>query len=99
MMEETRREQARILREATDNRKQIIEQARDDARGEAQKIIDEARVRIAEEKESALRDIRREVAILSVDVAEQIIRKELSTDAAQAGYIDRLVDEATRKAN
>ena len=99
MMEETRREQARILREATDSRKQIIEQARDDARGEAQKIIDEARVRIAEEKESALRDIRREVAILSVDVAEQIIRKELSTDAAQAGYIDRLVDEATRKAN
>ena len=92
MLEETRREQARILREATEGRKQILEQAREDARGEAQKIVDEARARIAEERESALRDIRREVA-------EQIVRKELSSDAAQADYLNRLVDEAVGKAN
>ena len=99
MLEETRREQARILREATEGRKQILEQAREDARGEAQKIDDEARARIAEERESALRDIRREVALLSVEVAEQIVRKELSSDAAQADYLNRLVDEAVGKAN
>ena len=99
MLEETRREQARILREATEGRKQIREQAREDARGEAQKIVDEARARIAEERESALRDIRREVALLSVEVAEQIVRKELSSDAAQADYLNRLVDEAVGKAN
>ena len=99
MREETRREQARILREATEGRKQILEQAREDARGEAQKIVDEARARIAEERESALRDIRREVALLSVEVAEQIVRKELSSDAAQADYLNRLVDEAVGKAN
>ena len=99
MLEETRREQARILREATEGRKQILEQAREDARGEAQKIVDEARARIAEERESALRDIRREVALLSVEVAEQIVRKELSSDAAQADYLNRLVDEAVGKAN
>ena len=99
MLEETRREQARILREATEGRKQILEQAREDARGEAQKIVDEARARIAEERESALRDIRREVALLSVEVAEQIVRKELSSDAAQADYLNHLVDEAVGKAN
>ena len=99
MLEETRREQARILREATEGRKQILEQAREDARGEAQKIVDEARARIAEERESALRDIRREVALLSVEVAEQIVRKELSSDAAQADYLNRRVDEAVGKAN
>ena len=99
MLEETRREQARILREATEGRKQILEQAREDARGEAQKIVDEARARIAVERESALRDIRREVALLSVEVAEQIVRKELSSDAAQADYLNRLVDEAVGKAN
>ena len=99
MLEETRREQARILREATEGRKQILEQAREDARGEAQKIVDEARARIAEERESALRDIRREVALLSVEVAEQIVRKELSSDAAQADYLNPLVDEAVGKAN
>ena len=99
MLEETRREQAQILREATESRKQIIEQAREDARAEAQKVADEARARIAEERENALRDIRREVAVLSVEVAEQILRKELTSDAAQAGYLDRLVDEAVTKAN
>ena len=90
MLEETRREQASILREAAET---------EDARGEAQKIVDEARARIAEERESALRDIRREVALLSVEVAEQIVRKELSSDAAQADYLNRLVDEAVGKAN
>ena len=100
MLEETRREQAQILREATESRKQIIEQAREDARGEAQKIVSDAREQIAAEKESALRDIRREVATLSVEVAEQLLRRELSAPSAQADLLDRLIDEAaSRKVN
>lgn len=100
MLEETRREQAQILREATESRKQIIEQAREDARGEAEKIVSDARAQIAAEKESALRDIRREVANLSVEVAEQLLRHELSAPATQADLLDRLIDEAaSRKVN
>lgn len=97
MLEEARKEQAQILREATDSRKQILEQAKTDAREEADKIVTEARARIAEEKESAMRDIRREAALLSVGVAEKILREELSSEKAQQAYLERLVDEVARE--
>ena len=97
MLEEARKEQAQILREATDSRKQILEQAKTDAREEADKIVTEARARIADEKESAMRDIRREAALLSVGVAEKILREELSSEKAQQAYLERLVDEVARE--
>ena len=97
MLEEARKEQAHILREATDTRKQILEQAATDARSEAEKIVAEARERIASEKESAMRDIRREAALLSVGVAEKILREELSSETAQQAYLERLVDEIVRE--
>ena len=97
MLEESRKEQAQILREATDTRKQILEQAKTDAREEADKIVTEARARIADEKESAMRDIRREAALLSVGVAEKILREELSSETAQQAYLERLVDELARE--
>ena len=40
-----------------------------------------------------MRDIRKEVAMLSLEVAEKVVRKELSTDAAQTAYVDSLVNE------
>ena len=67
--------------------------AREQAHVEAQKIIDEARARIAEEKEDALRDMRREVATLSLAIAEQVIRKELASDKGQQELVDKLVDK------
>ena len=93
MLDETRKEQAAILREATETKNRIIADAKDQAREEAQKLLTDARVQIAADKEAALQDIRREVALLSVSIAEQILRKELSTDAESRAYIDRMVDE------
>ena len=97
MLAETRKEQSVLLKEASETRKAIIEQSRAEAREEAEKILAEARVRIAAEKESALRDIRREVAMLSVGVAEKILRKDLSEEETEADYLAALVDEAARQ--
>jgi F-type H+-transporting ATPase subunit b len=55
--------------------------------------MDEAKVRIQEEKEAALRDVRKEVAIMSVAIAEEVVRKELSTDKGQMELIDRMIEE------
>ena len=74
----------------------MIAAAREQARIEAQKIIDEAKARIAEEKEDALRDMRREVSLLSLSIAEQVIRKELKSDDAQKQLVDKLVDDMSR---
>ena len=97
MLEEARKEQAQILREATDTRNKIIADAKDEAREEAGKILAEARTEIEAEKEAALRDVRKEVAVLSVSIAEKILRKELSEDKEQREYIDRMVEETVRE--
>ena len=96
MIEQTRLEQNRILNEAAEARDRIVAQAKEQATEEASKIIDHAKVEIAAERETALRDIRRQVAILSVNVAEKIVRKDLGTDAGQMELIDKLVDEVSR---
>ena len=96
MLEDARKEQAQILREATDTRNKILAQAKDEAREEASKILADARTEIEAEKEAALRDVRKDVAVLSVSIAEKILRKELADDRAQRDYIDRMVEEAVR---
>ena len=93
LLVEARAEQARILQEAAAQRDNMIAQAQEQAKEEAKKIMDEAKVRIQEEKEAALRDVRKEVAIMSVAIAEEVVRKELSTDKGQMELIDRMIEE------
>ena len=93
LVEKARKEQAAILKEAASSRDAMIEQAKVQARDEAAKILDQAKVQIAAEKESALRDVRKEVAVLSVAVAEKVLRKDLENDASRDELLGRLVDE------
>lgn len=94
MMEQVRKEQAAILREATETKAQIVAEAKAQARAEADRMIAEAKVQIEAEKESALRDVRKEVALLSVQVAEKVLRRELSEEGNRRAFIDQLIDEA-----
>ena len=91
---ETKAQQAAILQEAAAERERIIASAQNQAREEAGRIVEEARQRINEEKEAALKDARKELARISLAVAEKVVRKELSDDKAQKELVDRLVDEA-----
>ena len=50
---------------------------------------------IEAEKNEAIRDIRRQVAALSVDIAEKVLRKNLDEKQEQMEMIDRLLDEVT----
>lgn len=93
LVEKARKEQAKIMKEAAASRDALIEQAKVQARDEAAKIIDQARTQIAAEKESALRDVRKEVAMLSVAVAEKVMRKDLAQDSGRDELLRRLVDE------
>lgn len=93
LLAEARAEHTRILQEASAQRDSMIAKAQAEAKEEAGKIIEEARVRIREEKEAALRDVRKEVAIMSLAIAEKVVRKELSSDESQKEHIDRLIEE------
>ena len=81
------------MKEAAASRDSLIEQAKVQARDEAAKILDQARTQIAAEKESALRDVRKEVAVLSVAVAEKVLRKDLDDDSSRDELLGRLIDE------
>ena len=88
-------EQVRILKEAAEARERIVREAKEQAQIEGGKILAEVRRQIQMEKEDAIRDIRQQVAILSVDIAEKVLRKNLDTDKEQMAMIDRMLDELT----
>ncbi len=94
MLEETRRQQSAMLREATETKARIVADAKEAAKAEADKILSDAKLQIAAEKEAALRDVRKEVALLSVQVAEKVLRHEMAKDGSQRALMDQLVEEA-----
>ena len=71
----------------------IVNGAKDKATEEASKIMENAREQIALEKEDAIRQIRREVATLSVEISEKVLRKNLEKKNEQMDMIERLLDE------
>ena len=93
---EAREEQNKILKEAAEARNNIIRQAQEQARDEAAKIIAEAKVQIEADKESAISQIRSQVALLSVNVAEKVSRKTLATDKEQKELIETMVKESLK---
>lgn len=88
-------EQTRILNEALAARDTIIKEAKEKAQIVGHKELEEVKKQIQLEKEEAIRSIRREVATLSVDIAEKVLRKNLDSDQKQMEMIDRLLDEIT----
>lgn len=93
LLMEAREKQAQILREASETRETIVGQAQEKAREESARILSEAKAEIESQKQAAIRDIRSQVAELSVQIAEKILHKELSTSAEQTQLIDSLLDE------
>ena len=88
-------EQNLILKEAFATRERIVQEAKKQACMEGNKLLENVRNQIQAEKEEAIRDIRRQVAILSVDIAEKVLCKKLDNDKEQMEMIDRLLDELT----
>ena len=93
LLMEAREKQAQILREASQTRDTIVEQAQEKAHEESARILSEAKAEIESQKQAAIRDIRTQVAELSVQIAEKILRKQLTTSAEQAQLIDSFLDE------
>ncbi|MEI8271321.1 MAG: F0F1 ATP synthase subunit B [Paludibacter sp.] len=93
IVDNARKEQVKIMNEAAQMRDQLVKDAKEKAGIEAAKLVEEARKQILIEKEDAIRDIRRQVAELSVDIAEKVIRGQLDKKEEQMGMINRLLDE------
>lgn len=95
MLQEARERQAKIMQEAADTRDAIVEKAQEKAREEGARLLAEARQQIESEKQNAIRDIRAQVAVLSVQIAEKVLREKLSDDSQHMQLIDKLLDEVS----
>ncbi|MFA7115998.1 MAG: F0F1 ATP synthase subunit B [Bacteroidales bacterium] len=97
IMKSAEKEHAKILKQAMSERAQILLEAKTDAKKVTQKELEEVKRAIQVEKEEAQNEIRRNVAILSVEVAEKIIRTNLDDEKEQMDMIDRMIDEVMVK--
>ena len=95
ILQDAREKQAQLLKEATETRDAIVGKAQEKAREEGARLLSEAKAEIEAEKQNAIRGIRAQVAELSVQVAEKVLRQNLSSDANQMSLIDRLLDEVS----
>ena len=93
MVQQAREQQSAIIKDAGAVRDAIIAEAQNKAKAEAARIMEEANLQIEREKQAAIRDIRAQVAQLSVQIAEKVVRTNLSSDAQQMQLIDRMLDE------
>ena len=95
LLQEAHEKQAQILKEAAATRDAIVEKAQDKAREEGNRLLSEAKIEIENQKRAAISDIRKQVATLSVEIAEKILREKLGSDKAQMDLIDRMLDEVS----
>jgi F-type H+-transporting ATPase subunit b len=93
ILAEARMERDGMLKETKQTSEKILKEARDKAGVEAKRMIDAAREQIENEKVSAVAELRKQVAELSVDIAEKILREKLKDDKQQKELMDKLMKD------
>jgi len=93
VLREARMERENLLKEAREAKEKIIEDAREKAGQESEKIMEAARTAIINEKMAAVNEIKQQVAFLSVEIAEKILRQKLSDSREQKELIDKMIRE------
>ena len=93
ILQEAREKQAAFLKEATATRDAIIAKAENQAKDRGAQLINDAKAEIEQEKQQAIREIRGQVAELSVKIAEKIIKQQLATDDKQMELINKILDD------
>lgn len=93
ILQAAREKQAQILKEASETRDAIVEKAHEKAKDESSRLISEAKAEIEVEKQNAIRDIRTQVAELSVQIAEKVVREKLSSEDSQMELINKLLND------
>ncbi|MGZ3866871.1 MAG: F0F1 ATP synthase subunit B [Bacteroidia bacterium] len=95
IMAEARNERDAMLKDARETKDAIVAEAKTKAKQEADKLISQARETINAEKLAAIAELKAQVATLSIDIAEKILKEHLSSDDKQRSLVNNLVKEVT----
>lgn len=96
-MAEARHQQADMLAEANKMKTQIIEEARNEAKKEARKVMDAAKLSIEQNRKEAEKSLRDQVSRYALEIADQVTRTQLKNDRSQQQLVDNLLDELETK--
>ncbi|MBW7845352.1 MAG: F0F1 ATP synthase subunit B [Bacteroidia bacterium] len=95
LLNEARAERDRLLKEAGEMKDQILAKAKNDAKAEGDKMIAAAKDAIEREKLTAMNQLKTQVAILSVEMAEKVLRKQLEDRAQQEAFVNDTIKSIT----
>ncbi len=93
LLRDARDERDKILRDARDAASRLHDQAQADSKKNADRIIEDAKAIIQTEKQAALRDVKAQVAMFSLDIAEKLIKNNLKDDKAQKELADTFIKD------
>ena len=92
LLAKAREERATLIKEAKEASEKMIAEAKDKAKSEYERIVADAQVAINQQKNAALTEVKNQVGSLVVEVAEKVLRRELTNKAEQETYIKQLAD-------
>lgn len=95
LLKEARAEREAMLKEAREMKNKMIEDAKTEAQEEASKLVAQAQASIEAERKAAIADLKSQVANLSIDIAEKVVKDELSNKGKQEKLVESLLGDAT----
>ena len=95
ILKEARVERETMLKEARDIKNKMITDAKDEAQVQASKLIEQAQAAIQSEKKAAISELKNQVAELSVNIAEKVLKEELSNKDKQLSIVEDMLSKAT----
>jgi F-type H+-transporting ATPase subunit b len=93
LLKEARAERETLLKEAREIKDRLIAESKDQAKVEGDKMIKQAQATIESEKKAAVADIKNQVAELSVNIAEKVIKEQLSNKDKQLKLVDDMLGD------
>ena len=93
LLKQARGERDQILKEAKELKDQIVNDAKDAAKAEGDKMLEKARIEIESQKNAALSEVKNQVATLSIEIAEKVLRKQFEDSGKQEALVSELLKD------
>ncbi|RAR71330.1 F0F1 ATP synthase subunit B [Flavobacterium aciduliphilum] len=94
LLADARAERDAMLKEAREIKEKMINDAKAEATAAGEKMIEQAKAAIESEKNAAMADLKMQVSSLSLEIAEKVLRDELSNKDSQTKLVEKMVDDA-----
>ena len=94
ILQEARLERDALLKDAREMKDKMVSDAKNEAQAQGLKMIEQAKAAIESEKNAAMAELRKQVSSLSIEIAEKLLKDELSNKATQVKLVEQMLGDA-----